>query len=627
MARQNPLTRKKRDKAILALRQGRPDDAARLLEQYCQSDPADPEAWALLASIHGQQGRLDSVANLCQRALALAPAHPLANSLLGNIHALQGNHEAARACYRTALLGAPDDIGILNNLGSSLYLAGELEEAADIIGKVVKLQPGYADAHNNLGNIFKALNRNSEAIAHFQRALQLNPQLFETWINLGSIYSDRIGFPQAAEDCFRKALQLRPDSIEAEAGLANMLRFQGKLEDSLALIREALKKRPDDHSALAGEADLLERMGRHDEAYDRVNDLLGKDPDNAMAADVLTRLCRRYDCCDEAVRLAENMLADDALNDAGRQTLHFSLGKLYDKLEEYDAAFAHYSRGNAMTSAPFEVAAYEAVFSSIMQAYSREALHGMPTASHGDARPVFIIGMPRSGTSLTEQILASHPAVYGAGELNDINDIAAGLPGALGSTLPYPACIADLNELAVNELASRYLNRLDGFSRTATRITDKMPHNFMNLGLIALLFPQARIIHCRRDPRDTCLSIFFQSFGWLHPYATDLSNLGSYYRLYERLMRHWESIIDLPMLTVNYEDLVTDQERTSRELVNFIGLEWDDDCLQFHRAERTVATASYDQVRKPMYTRSMARWRNYESHIKPLVETLGDLVR
>jgi len=151
-----------------------------------------------------------------------------------------------------------------------------------------------------------------------------------------------------------------------------------------------------------------------------------------------------------------------------------------------------------------------------------------------------------------------------------------------------------------------------------------MPHNFANLGLIALLFPEARNIHCLRDPRDTCLSIYFQAFGWLHPYATRLDHLGLYYREYRRLMRHWESVLELPMMTVQYEEMVADQERVSRALVDFIGLEWDDRCLQFHKSERTVATASYDQVRQPIYTQSMARWKNYEKHIKPLVDALGD---
>ena len=626
MARHNPLTRKKKEEASHALATGQLDKAASLLEQLTTKDPGDVDAWIMLASIHGQQGNFDRVTDCCHKALSLNPAHPTANSMLGNIHAMQGRHKEAQSCYRRALMANPNDPGILNNLGNALYLAGDLEEAAVMLERVAQLKPDYADAHNNLGNIYKALNKNSEAIHYFQRALALNPQLFETGLNLGNIYNDRVGFPQAAEDCFRKALALKCDSIEAESGLANTLRFQGKNEDALALIRSAIEKRPYEYSAFAGEADLLERMGSHDEAYMKIRALLERDPGNAMGVDVLTRLCQRHDCCDEAVRLGETLTAGDALNDIGRQTLHFSLGKLHDKLGNYDVAFGHYARGNEMTSVPFDATGYEEKIGEFINAYSKEALEHLPKAGHGDTRPVFIVGMPRSGTSLTEQILASHPEVCGAGELNDINDLAAGLPRVVGGGKPYPACIECLNQLNVDQLASRYLDRLDGFSSTAARITDKMPHNFMNLGLIALLFPGARIIHCRRDPRDTCLSIYFQSFGWLHPYATDQSHLGLYYRLYHELMLHWEAVIRLPLMHVHYEEMVTDQERISRELVEFVGLNWDDRCLQFHRAKRTVATASYDQVRQPMYTKSMARWKHYEKHIGPLVEALGDVI-
>jgi tetratricopeptide (TPR) repeat protein len=586
--------------------------------------PEDVDAWVMLASLHGRKGNMNDAEDCCHKALSINPSHPTANSLLGNVHAKKGRHSEAQSCYRKALAVNPNAPGVMNNLGNALYLAGDLEEAASVLERVARLKPDYPDAHNNLGNIYKALNKNSEAIFHFKRALALNPQLLEALFNLGNIYIDRIGYPQAAEDCFRKALALEPDNPEAKAGLASMLRFQGKYEDALELINSAIERDPENYSALAGKADVLERMGRHYEAYTIIRELLESDPNNPMGADILSRLCKRYECCDEAVRLGETLIAGDTLNDTGRQTLHFSLGKLHDKLGNYDAAFEHYACGNRMAGVPFDAAGYEQKFAETINTYSKEALEHLPKAGHGDTRPVFIVGMPRSGTSLTEQILASHPQVCGAGELNDMNDIAAGLHLTLGSIKPYPLCIRDLDQLHADQLASRHLDRLDGFSSTATRITDKMPHNFVNLGLIALLFPQARIIHCRRDPRDTCLSIYFQNFGWLHPYSTDLSHLGFYYRLYHKLMQHWEAVIDLPMMTVSYEEMVTVPERISRELVNFIGLDWDDRCLRFHTVKRNVATASYDQVRQPVYTKSMARWKHYEKHIGPLAEALGD---
>jgi hypothetical protein len=247
----------------------------------------------------------------------------------------------------------------------------------------------------------------------------------------------------------------------------------------------------------------------------------------------------------------------------------------------------------------------------------------MPRARVQSDRPIFIVGMVRSGTSLVEQILASHPAVYGAGELPDVTEITRALPGLLGTDDRYPEFLPILNQEAVDSMACRYLDRLNQIAPGAMRVTDKMPGNFMYLGLIELLFPGARIIHCMRDPVDTCLSAYFQDFSNNHPYAYDLSNLGAFYRGYLKLMAHWRKVLHLPLLEVRYEDLVADQERISRTLIEFCGLEWDSRCMQFHDSRRFVETASHDQVNRPLCHHSIARWKNYERHLAPLLAELN----
>jgi hypothetical protein len=231
--------------------------------------------------------------------------------------------------------------------------------------------------------------------------------------------------------------------------------------------------------------------------------------------------------------------------------------------------------------------------------------------------------MPRSGTTLVEQILASHPAVFGAGELLRVGEIAQRLPSALGSRLDYPLCLADFSQQAADAAAQEYLDYLQSLSGgEATRVTDKMPGNFMHLGLIDLLFPGARIIHCMRDPLDTCLSCYSQNFNG-HEYTHDLSHLGHFYRDYQRIMQHWRGVVRVPVLEVQYEALVEDPEPGSRRLIEFCGLPWDDSCLRFYENKRTVVTASYDQVRRPIYKTSTERWRNYERHIDPLKAALA----
>jgi hypothetical protein len=231
--------------------------------------------------------------------------------------------------------------------------------------------------------------------------------------------------------------------------------------------------------------------------------------------------------------------------------------------------------------------------------------------------------MPRSGTSLVEQILASHPQVFGAGELRNVGNLVSKMTPMLDAQQGFPRCTHKLTQHIANTLAQEYLGALDALSPDAVRVTDKMPHNFMYLGIINLLFPGARVIHCTRHPLDTCLSIYFQYFNASHAYAYDLEQIGTHYREYERLMAHWRQVLDIPMLEVSYEELVTSPEEMIPKLVEFCGLEWDPACLRFYEKKRFVNTASYDQVRQPLHPKSIGRWKHYEQSLGALKSVLG----
>ena len=618
-----------KQKAFKALQSGNFKQARSLLGKICKADKHDIEARLLLASACGQLGDMQGVTKACRQILNRQPEHPQALSLLGNALASQGQHEAAIRHYEKALTHKPGDIGILNNLGNALYIANRLDEAAEVLQEIVKQQPNYADAYNNLGNVYKAQHEDNKAVHCFQKALQLDPNLFEAMLNLGNILSDRIGHPEAAEQYFRKAIALKPDNLEARTGLINMLRFQGRLEDCHKEIRETLRFHPDNSLTLARIADMYELQGEHIKAHEQIRMLLKKSgKPNPLLIEVMLKICDKVDCCDEAIAHAEKLLSDKSLHPTAHQLLHFELGKLFDRNKDYDTAFSHFHAANEVAKPVFKMQDAKNKINSLIHAYSKQKLNEYPRGKNINSNPIFIVGMPRSGTSLTEQILGSHPEVFAAGELNDINDIAASMPAMLGTDKPHPDCLEWLNQDTIDRLARRYLDRMkERTGDTAyTYTTDKMPHNFMNLGLIALLFPKARIIHCSRDPRDTCLSIYFQNFGWLHRYGADLGWLGGYYHHYHRLMQHWKSALDLPILTVRYEDMIADQEAVTRKMLEFCDLEWDERCLQFHKSERHVATASYDQVRQKIYTKSRARWKNYEKHIAPLLDALGDSI-
>jgi tetratricopeptide (TPR) repeat protein len=620
-----PINIKTQQKLARLIKKGKLRDAVQILRPLCKQRLGDTQSWMSLASLYGQLGDYQGVMDTCKQVAGQQPQMPAPYSLMGNALACLGRFDEAGVQYKKAMALQPNDPGILNNLGNALYLEGKLEEAADILEQAVKLRPDYADAHNNLGNIYKALNDNTLAVNHFQQAIRCNDNLFEAHLNLADIFIDRIGHPYAAEIHYAKAVELNPESLQARAGLANAHRYLGRLDDALAVIRDTQRAFPAEKSALAGEADILERKGDYEAAYQLASTATKQDSPEPMAADVLLRVCRQTGGCNEAIAVAKRLIESPAIKDTGREMLRFSLGKLYDKLDDYESAFLNYKAANEITDAPFDPAKHRQRIDGLIEVFSQANLDSLPRATLNDNRPMFIVGMPRSGTSLTEQILASHPRVAGAGELNEVNDIAGCVRKDLKSPQDYPQCVTELTENHLNRMAKRYLNKLNQYGAGESYITDKMPHNFLNLGLIRLMFPDCRIIHCSRDPRDTCLSIYFQSFGWLHPYGTRLNWLGLYYREYHRLMKHWDSVTNPSILTIRYEELVQDQEGVTRQMLDYCGLEWDDGCLDFHKSGRVVATASYDQVRQKLYTRSRARWKNYEHQIQPLIEALGDI--
>ena len=314
---------------------------------------------------------------------------------------------------------------------------------------------------------------------------------------------------------------------------------------------------------------------------------------------------------------------DDAAPPLRRAVLHMAAGASCHNAEAYGDAFEHYRNGNLLKDVVFDIHGYTKHVDALIENFDRQ--HFQRTTDWGNPSdvPVFILGMPRSGTSLVEQILASHSRVHGSGEREEMLQLADRLSEHVNDSRPYPACVDALTEDLSRDIAGHFLGVLKRADPHAARITDKMPGNFHHVGLIATLFPNAKIIHCRRDPRDTCLSIFFGDFVGNHPYSYDLTNLGRYYRQYERVMAHWHDVLPGRILDVKYENLVDKQEDWSRRMVKFCGLDWESGCLDFHKNTRNVRTRSNAQVRQPIYRSSIERWRPYEAHLEPLMTALA----
>jgi tetratricopeptide (TPR) repeat protein len=601
---------------------GQPVPALELLQRSVSNSGA-PAIWHYNVAVAMQSsGRSSDAAERYRHVLRLMPRHVPSLNNLGAILLDDGRHHAAADCFRRAIAWEPDNADTHANLGRALLALDECDEAIASIRKALSLQPRTAEWYQLLGDALRRQQRLADAEGCYQQAVELDPRLAPSHHHLGMIWREW-GRMSDAERAFRFAIVADPRYVPARRALAVSLKEQGDLDGAMAAFEEAFALAPEDPDTIAAYAGALEMRGRTEAAWQRLAPLLASNRVTVNVATAFAVMARRLDRGDEAAELIERMLADSRFHGLERQLLHFAAGDLLDSLSQYDRAFGHFQRGTDLSQLRFEAERLHQRVERLIEVFSPERIARGPRSGCTTAKPLFIVGMPRSGTTLVEQILSAHPAVHGAGELNDLMQIVAGMPEALGVSAPFPLCVQHLTGPNAERLAHAYLAQLERRAPGAARITDKLPSNFLNLGLICLLFPGARVIHCVRDPRDTCLSCYFQNFAGQHDYAYDLHDLGVYYRAYERLMAHWGRVVDVPMLRVSYEQLVEDQEEQSRRLIAFCELPWDERCLRFHASGRDVVTASYGQVRRPIYRSSMGRWRHYEKHLGPLLAALS----
>lgn len=610
-------TGEKQAQAEALLRANRLHEARDLYQDVCDLEPDNADLWLRLGAINGQLADPAAAEACIRNALALRPDMAAAHFNLGIALRDQKRPGKAVKAFQAAIEINPDYAEAHNAMGYVLAVRGEIPAAERCFRQAIGLDPRLADAYTNLGNVLRAQSRRDDAVVVYRKALAVQPDNLDALLNLTSLLSTLNRFDEAI-NYGRRILALRPDFAQAHYHLGNTLIGANRLEEAVECLRSAQRVKPDFIEATGLEAQALQKLGRYEEAAECLLAALDRGVRSAAIIVALAAVAKRLERREQAISLAEDLLAEGKLSDDDKQQLHFAAGKLHDELERYQEAFEHYRRANALYRGRFSRAQLGQVVDASIALFQRHRMSTLPKSRSRSDRPIFIIGMPRSGTSLVEQILASHPSVFGAGELNDINQYANGMQVRLGSALPYPACLGEMPPDLPETLAGQYLDRLRALDPSALRVVDKMPHNFLHLGLIALLFPGARIIHIRRDPMDTCLSIYFQRFNDLHAYAHDLSDLGYYYSAYERLMTHWRSVLELPLLEIRYEDLVAEPHTWIPRLVEFCGLEWDEKCMRFHETRRVVNTPSTEQVREPLYSRSVGRWRHYAEQLEPL---------
>jgi tetratricopeptide (TPR) repeat protein len=675
------------DRAYAHWNAGQADQAEQFCQRVLAVWPGQADALHLLGLIAHAYGNLDlAIAHLRQACLApRAPA--IYSSNLAEMYRQKGLLADGEAAARRSVTMDANLVSGWNNLGILLQEAGKLEESLDCLGRVVALTPASAQAHNNLANTFRRLNRLEQAEAHYRRALDLHPDYAEARSNLAFLLSAHGQFDQAAAEA-RQAIELNPRLVDAYLNLAEVemsrhrhaaalqaldalhgfaphhpagliaraqaLKQLERADDALRFAQQAVAAAPtsaDAHNVLG---QVLQSMGRHDEAlaaFDRAAALPGTVAEEALIgrATLFMETGRK----DEAMAAFDRALAafpgsvkaltgradaktfkpgdpdiaalEAVLAVGGKRTLadrlaaQFALGKAYLDTGDAPRAFQHLDAANRQKRATFvyDSSAARRWLQQIAETFTPALLERFDGAGAPSELPVFIVGMPRSGTTLVEQILASHPEVHGAGELSTLRFIVEGA-GAYPGDLPF----ASRGELA--RLGQAYLSGVSPLAQGRRRLVDKMPGNFMYAGLIPLILPGARIIHCRRDPVDTCLSCYTKQFAGEQQFAYDQTELGEFHRGYDKLMAHWRQVLPPDrFIEVDYEAVVDDLECEARRLIDFLGLTWDGACLKFHENRRVVRTASVNQVRQPVYATSKGRWQRYAAHLGPLLAALG----
>lgn len=610
---------------LLAHQEGRHEEARDLLAAAIESNDR-------VAFFHNNLGEIkrllyetQGAADCYRAAIELEPRYAQAHNNLGLVLFQLGQVDECVEAFEAAIDIEPDEPGFRNNLGVVMEARGRLEDAVPCFRASLELAPEQAEVNNNLGAALHALGEFEEAEQFLLAAARVDATIPNVPYNLSRLYVDqgRLGEAIAAA---QKAIELNPRLPDYHVALGAAQRATGDLEASLNSLRAAVALDPAHARSLNDMGVCLLVLGRFDEAESSFRRALDAEPRLAMAHENLARARQFSEKDRPQIEFVEALAAASNQGDEDQAHLHFALGKMLDDVGDYERAFAHFQSGNALEDKRmgFDAEAGRAFVERSRAAVDTALVEEKRAIGNPSDMPIFIVGMLRSGTTLVEQILASHPLIHGGGELEFFRNVAAQLPERLGGGDGYPECLKSLDAQSVETIGGAYIERLRGSLGEAKHFTDKNPLNFEHLGLILLAFPNARVIHCRRDPLDVCLSIYFQHFSERHDFAYSFADIAEHHRQYLQLMEHWQGVFPGRIHDVGYEALVADLEGVGRGMFEFLQMEWDENCLEFHRTVRPVGTASHWQVRQPVYTRSVERWRHYEPYIEELRAALAD---
>lgn len=644
---------------VIMLAQGKTAEAIKAIGRATRLDPQNAQYFSNLGELERQRGKLLEAGIALSAAIEINPQHPQALNNLGILHYDRREFDEAVACYEKALAASANYAEAHNNMGNALRALGRFDAAIDHYQSAVLIRENYPEAYNNMASVLRDQGHVAEAEHAYRKAISLRRDYIEAYVNLaamldGDDHGDealrvlgealkinakhtptliqiartqlrKMNYEQA-EQAARLALQSEPNSADAHAVLAQILHETDRLHDAIDAFEATLRLKPSLIEANSMYGVCLKSVGRLEEARAQFIRTLELAP---AALGVYANLADldKFTPDNLQFRAMERIFAEAPDPASDRYLpLHFAIGKAYDDIGDYEKAFRHFKTGADLKRAKlsYDEAQTFGFFDSIREVFNADYFASRPFEGRSTAVPVFIIGMPRSGSTLVEQVLSNHPDTFGAGEIKEFSRQLNALRGRFPGLPKYPQIVQRMNAAQYALVADGYLSKVTALAPKAARITDKLLTNYYFVGLLHTLFPNARFIHTRRNPVDTCLSAFTKLFKDDMPHSYDLGELGRYYRKYDELMAHWEAVLPPGVLkTFVYEDVVDDLPRMARELIDFVRLPWNDACLSFHESSRPVRTASVVQVRKPVYSSSVGRFRRYGRELQPLIDALG----
>jgi tetratricopeptide (TPR) repeat protein len=601
------------------------DEAEKFLRVAIQLAPSFAKPHEDLGRLLVEQRRAEEAVELLRTATRLDPGLEVAHFNLGKALAMLGKGKEADEAFEKSFDLNPERKKLAH--AAEHYKEGRVEEAERLFGEVLRANPNNVDALRMMGTIALSASRFDEAERYLRRAISEAPDFVGAIIDRGRALKEQSRF-EAAIGCFRNAIEMEPGNVQAHFLLGETLSPAALTFEAIDAFQQTLELRPDHAGALLGLGHVLKTVGRQEEAVEAYRECIRLRPNSGPTYWSLANL-KTYRLSDEDMQEMQTRVSSGKLNEESEVNFLFALAKATEDRGDYDDAWPYYRDGNVKRRAAeyYDSVQTEVKHDRVIEVFDSEFLAEHSGQGNDDPAPIFVVGLPRSGSTLIEQILASHSQVEGTSELPYVSHVSASLNLNRADGVNYPAAVRELGSEHAKSLGQEYI-RAAQMHRTEgkPRFIDKMPNNFPAVGFIHMMLPNAKIIDARRHPLDSCLSCFRQLFAQGQTFTYDLTDIGEYFLEYQRLMDHWHEVLPGRALTIQYEDMVMDFENQVRRLLEYCELPWEDACINFYETERPVRTASSEQVRQPIYSQSINRWRNYEQHLGELVEVLDPVL-